>query len=129
MQLSKPITFVPPVALKHAAASVRDQAEPARRSCSCKTAELLRSGWSLQRLQDQYKLIVKHHPTERLVQLHYQQTASNMALEVVQECRGLILEVGSWNIVSFPFKKFFNLGEKNAARLDWSGDALLFLEQ
>jgi hypothetical protein len=30
------------------------------------------------------------------------------------ECRGLILEKNTWNIVAFPFTKFYNLGEERA---------------
>lgn len=41
-------------------------------------------------------------------------------LQIVRECRGLILdEANNWGIVSFPFTKFFNYGEPNAAKIDW----------
>ena len=53
------------------------------------------------------------------MQLSYSQTESNFSSDVVQECRGLILERGSWNVVAMPFKKFFNYGEQHADRLDW----------
>ena len=34
---------------------------------------------------------------------------------VVQECRGLILEEGTWAVACWPFAKFFNAEEPNAA--------------
>ena len=48
-----------------------------------------------------------------------------MASPVVQECRGLLLEEGTWNVVAMPFTKFFNFGEKLAPTIDWSTAVLL----
>ena len=48
------------------------------------------------------------------------QTASNMGQKVVRECRGMILEKGTWDVVALPFLKFFNAGEKHAAVIDWT---------
>lgn len=85
------------------------------------TVRLLRQGMSLEALQARYKLFVKRHPRLDVVQLSYSQTESPMASPVVQECRGLILQLGTWNVVSMPFAKFFNYGESNARALDWAG--------
>lgn len=38
----------------------------------------------------------------------------------VQECRGLILEKGTWNVMSLAFTKFFNAEESNAHKVDWN---------
>lgn len=38
----------------------------------------------------------------------------------VQECRGLILEKGTWDVMSLAFTKFFNAEEGNAAKIDWN---------
>ncbi len=38
----------------------------------------------------------------------------------VQECRGLILELPDYNIISLPFYKFFNYGEGNASKINWN---------
>mmetsp|Transcript_83682 Transcript_83682/g.236187 ORF Transcript_83682/g.236187 Transcript_83682/m.236187 type:complete len:98 (+) Transcript_83682:3338-3631(+) len=92
---------------------------------------------ALETLVSQYKLIARQHPVyPRLVQLSYSQTESSMASDVVQECRGLILEApseaasvckhsissrqgkpqsshsslqppsSSWRVVCMPFRKF-----------------------
>lgn len=57
---------------------------------------------------------------KNLVMFKYDQIESDMSLPIVQECRGLILDFDTNDIVSFPFKKFFNSGETNAAEIDWS---------
>jgi hypothetical protein len=42
-----------------------------------------------------------------------------MANQEVQECRGIILEKGSWKVMSLAFTKFFNAEESNAHKIDW----------
>jgi hypothetical protein len=58
---------------------------------------------------------------EHKVLLKYDQLVSPtlMANIEVQECRGLILEKGTWNVMSLAFTKFFNSEEGNAAKIDW----------
>jgi hypothetical protein len=56
-----------------------------------------------------------------LVMLSYNQIASPMNELIVQQCRGIILdESDRWAVRSYPFDKFFNYGELNAAAIDWS---------
>ena len=55
-----------------------------------------------------------------LVMLKYSQVDSDMSLKIVQECRGLILDEDTLEIVSFPFTKFFNVQEPLAAKIDWN---------
>ena len=39
---------------------------------------------------------------------------------MVREARGLILDQDdNWNVVAFPYGKFFNYGEELAAEIDW----------
>jgi len=44
---------------------------------------------------------------------------------LVQECRGLILLKDTWEVVSFPFTKFFNVNEHLAAKIDWNSARIL----
>lgn len=81
---------------------------------------MLKSKTSLEQLIKKYRLVAKYHSSLPLVQLSYSQTESSMASPIVQECRGLILELDTWKVVSLPFFKFFNFGEGNAEDLDWS---------
>jgi hypothetical protein len=82
----------------------------------------LRGGQSLDELTAQFGIIVKRHPQyPNLVHLKYNQLTSPMADPLVRQCRGLILdEAADWNVVAYPFDKFFNYGEERAAPVDWS---------
>lgn len=55
-----------------------------------------------------------------LVMFKYDQTRSDLSIPLVQECRGLILDANTFEVVSFPFVKFFNYGEPLAVDIDWS---------
>lgn len=65
-----------------------------------------------------YFLIIKEK--DNRVLFKYNQIKSDFSNPIVNECRGLILEKNTWNIVSFPFTKFYNYGEPYAAQIDWS---------
>lgn len=87
---------------------------------SLQTVNFLRAH-SLSALRECYLILAKRHSRfPNLVQLKYSQIESPMANPLVQECRGLILdEANDWNVVAYPFKKFFNHAEPNAAGIDW----------
>ena len=59
---------------------------------------------------------------ENKILLKYDQLVSPtlMALPEMQDCRGLILERGTWKVMSLAFRKFFNSEEGNASKIDWS---------
>lgn len=65
----------------------------------------------LKALEEQLAIKVKEYPEEGLVILSYDQINSPKAHPIVVECRGLILELGTWNVVSRCFDRFFDLGE------------------
>lgn len=54
---------------------------------------------------------VTHHPTDDLVILNYDQIDSPKTHPVIRECRGLVLEKGTWKVVAKSFNRFFNWGE------------------
>lgn len=56
---------------------------------------------------------------KNLVLLKYDQLNSDLGNAIVQECRGLILDSDTFDIVCYPFNKFFNYGESHAASIDW----------
>ena len=56
---------------------------------------------------------------QNLVMFKYNQVDSDFSIQLVKEARGLILDADTNEIVSFPFTKFFNFGEANAAEIDW----------
>ena len=53
-----------------------------------------------------YSLSIKRKDTRILFK--YSQIDSDFSLEIVREARGLILEDKTWNVVCYPFKKFYN---------------------
>lgn len=61
---------------------------------------------------------IKYH---NLVQFTYDSIEAPKNDPMVKECRGLILdENNDWEIVAFPFTRFFNSHEPNADKIDWS---------
>jgi hypothetical protein len=54
-----------------------------------------------------------------LAQFNYGIDADHNIPEL-NECRGLILEWGTWNVVAYPFHRFFNLGQM-AAKMEYPG--------
>jgi T4 RnlA family RNA ligase len=74
-----------------------------------KVQEYLRSGKTLAILKEE--LGIRHNVYGSLVVLDYSQIDSPKAHPIVMECRGLILEKDSWDVVSMPLARFFNAGE------------------
>lgn len=85
------------------------------------TIQFLKDGGTLAQLEERYGIGAKRHGEfPNLVMLKYNQIDSPMSEPLVQECRGLILdEADGWRVISFPFRKFFNAHEGNAATIDW----------
>jgi hypothetical protein len=75
----------------------------------------------LEELNREFKIKVnRHRDFSNLVCLKYSQLESPMAEIIVQQCRGIILdEARDWQIVSYPYNKFFNYGETHAPQLNW----------
>lgn len=76
-----------------------------------KTQEYLRSGKTLEDLEKDTGIEATHHPILPLIILNYSQINSNKTEEKVRECRGLVLEKDSWNLIARSFPRFFNIGE------------------
>lgn len=87
----------------------------------CLPQKFLRDGGTLAELESSRG--IKHNRHTRfpqLVQLTYDQISSPMADPLVQQCRSIILdESQDWEVVAWPFNKFFNHGEGHAAAIDW----------
>ena len=65
--------------------------------------------------QAPYKLSIKEKGD--LVLLKYNQLESDMDSKIVQECRGVIINVKDMSVVCRPFDKFFNASQPQAATL------------
>ena len=62
---------------------------------------------------------LKSREYDKKVLIKYDQIASSMGIEEVQDSRGLILEKDTWKIMCLSFRKFFNNAEGHAAKIDW----------
>lgn len=79
--------------------------------------------YGLDKTVKDFKLKMKDYGYKIL--LKYDQIESDMSFQEVQECRGLILEKGTWRVFSLAFKKFFNSAEGHASKIDWD-TAIIF---
>lgn len=84
--------------------------------------DYLRSGKTLDDLASEFAIRVVRHPSLPLVALKYSQLDSPKAHPIVRDCRGLTLEVDTWDVVGLPLRRFFNAGEvaEEFARFDWT---------
>ncbi len=78
--------------------------------------------YGLEQLCNTYSIKVnRHQKYPHLVCLKYSQIDSPMGEKIVQQCRGIILDSqANWQIISYPYNKFFNYGEGHGAKIDWS---------
>jgi len=81
---------------------------------------------SLDELSDEYG--IEYRKKNGKVSLNYHQIKSPKKEKICKECRGLILRDGSWEVVSYPFDRFFNYGEGEATDID-IGKAIFFEKQ
>lgn len=71
----------------------------------------LLSGKTLQDLIDNFSIKVRIDNNLNVVCLNYDQINSPMGNSIVEECRALILELDTWEVLSWPFRKFYNYSE------------------
>src|ERR1035438_2036279 len=69
-----------------------------------------------------YSFNIKSHTKyTNLIQFTYDMLDSPKSDPIIRESRGLILnEDDNWNVVAYPFNRFFNEGEGCADTIDWS---------
>ena len=67
-----------------------------------------------------FQLKVREYEHKTLLKYDQLSAPTLMTNIEVQECRGLILEKGTWNVMSLAFTKFFNADETNAHKIDWN---------
>lgn len=72
---------------------------------------VLRDGRTLDDLKSELGIVCTRHETLPLVILNYDQIHSPKLHPITRECRGLVLETGSWNLVARSMRRFFNWGE------------------
>jgi hypothetical protein len=70
--------------------------------------DFLRSGKSLEDLFNEHK--VNSSIKKNKVCLNYSTLESSIEDPIACECRGLVLELDTFNIIAYPFNRFFNYG-------------------
>lgn len=79
----------------------------------------LHENWRELLCEEPYCLKIKED--DDFVIFNYDQIRSDFSLPIVQEARGIIFKKGDWKQPAcWPFNKFFNYGESNAAEIDWT---------
>lgn len=81
---------------------------------------------AIEAVKDKYSIHVNAHGEyPNLLQFKYDQIKSPNKSKLVRECRGIILDSSdNWNVVAFPFERFFNNGEHRAAKIDWANASI-----
>lgn len=80
--------------------------------------KFLRSGGTLDRLKEEHGINARI--SNGKISLSYHQLDSKNNDKLACECRGLVLKENSYDIVALPIARFFNYGDPNAAKIDWS---------
>ncbi len=70
----------------------------------------------LQSLRDLLNLNIKVQDNKILLNYRIDSPKDS---DIVNECRGLILDKDTFKVICFPFKRFYNYGEGYAAKIDW----------
>lgn len=74
-------------------------------------------------LEENFNIHSNENENENLVQLTYSM-GSPWTDTIVQECRGLILEKGTWDVVAYPFRRFYNVQEDCADTVEVESSVL-----
>lgn len=80
--------------------------------------ELLRSGMTPAELYERHAVKCKPHSGK--VSLIYDQIEAKPSDPVANQCRGMVLREGTWELLAYPFDRFFNYGQPEAEGLDLS---------
>lgn len=82
---------------------------------------------AIDQIKEKYGIHVNSHKDyPNLKQFKYDQINSPMKKQLVQEARGIILDSDNdWNIVAYPFNRFFNYSEGRADKINWSSANVL----
>lgn len=73
----------------------------------------------LDKLVEEFGIRTCFHPTLPLVILNYHQLDSPKTNPIACECRGLVLELDTWDLVARAFPRFFNWGEVQEKMADF----------
>lgn len=79
---------------------------------------------ALSKAIERFKIDIYNEDPELIV-LNYHMIESPRGIQEVEECRGLVLERKTWNVVAYPFYRFYNQHEKPyAAKVNMENSVL-----
>jgi hypothetical protein len=81
--------------------------------------------FGLEKAIKEFNLKTRDYGHKVLIKYDQLSSPTIMAMPEVQECRGLVLEKGTWRVMSMGFTKFFNSEEGNAHKIDWETAVIL----
>ena len=64
-------------------------------------------------------LKLSSHQKDNLILLKYNQIKSDLRKDVVKESRGIIIDINTLKVISFPFKRFVNHTDYHKDNIDW----------
>jgi len=76
--------------------------------------------YGIEKTINDFKLKSRDYSDKILLKYDQLVSPTLMGLPEMQDCRGLILEKGTWKVMSMAFRKFFNSEEGNAHKIDWN---------
>lgn len=94
-----------------------------------KVQEYLKFGKTFEDLKNEFGIKYSFDKNKELVILNYDQIESPKKHPIVMECRSLILEVSTFNIVSKSFYRFFNYGEEETGNDNFDFKNAFILEK
>ena len=82
--------------------------------------EYIESGNSFEDLKTEYSINVNEF--DNLICLNYDQIESPKSPNIVRQCRGIVLDKDTLEIVHYPFFRFFNLDEmpEERQKFNWN---------
>jgi hypothetical protein len=83
-----------------------------------------RKDW-LQYLEEDLKILVTYSEDRELVSLKYDQIESDMSNPLVCQCRGMVVDLVTQEVLAWPYNKFWNYGEGKADTIDWQNAKVL----
>jgi len=84
-----------------------------------KTTEFIKNNKNWESILQAEPYCIKITKEFPYVILKYDQIHSDMSIDIVQECRGLIIREDTLKVCRYAFNKFFNYGEGNAHHIQW----------
>ena len=85
-----------------------------------KLMEFIKNNDNWEELLQQEPFCLKIKRDGGYIIFNYNQIMSDFSNPIVQEARGIIVRENDFKVVCFPFTKFFNVDEENAAKIDWN---------